>query len=91
MANKDNKTNHSDKNVAGKKPGLFTRLKEFFKGLKSEFKKITWSSRSSTWKNFLLVMVIVVAAAVVIGLIDGGLQALFNAMFKGFNNLFFYE
>ena len=87
MANKENK-NHSDKNVANKKPGLFARLKEFFKGLKSEFKKITWSSRSSTWKNFLLVMVIVIAAAGVIGLIDGGLQALFNAMFKGFNNLF---
>lgn len=88
MANKEKNTNRSDKNVAGKKPGLFSRLKEFFKGLKSEFKKITWSSRSSTWKNFLLVMVVVVSAAVVIGLIDGGLQALFNAMFQGFNNLF---
>lgn len=88
MASKEKNVNRSDKNTTGKKPGLFTRLKEFFKGLKSEFKKITWSSRSSTWKNFLLVMVVVVAAAVVIGLIDGGLQALFNAMFHGFNNLF---
>ena len=88
MASKEKNVNRSDKNTTSKKPGLFTRLKEFFKGLKSEFKKITWSSRSSTWKNFLLVMVVVIAAAVVIGLIDGGLQALFNAMFHGFNNLF---
>ena len=77
MANKENK-NHSDKNVANKKPGLFARLKEFFKGLKSEFKKITWASRKSTFKNFGIVLTIVVISAVVIGLVDIGLGAFFN-------------
>lgn len=62
------------------KPGFFARLKKWFKGLKSEFKKITWSSRKSTFKNFGIVMAIVIASAVVIGLVDIGLKELLTAL-----------
>lgn len=75
-----------------KKPGkfaqFFSRIVDFFKGLKSEFHKITWASSKSTMRNFVLVLVIVIATAVVIGLIDWGLGGLFNAIFKGINELF---
>lgn len=67
------------------KPGFFSRLGKWFKGLKSEFKKITWSSRKSTLKNFCIVMAIVVASAVVIGLVDVGLGALLNLLHRVVN------
>lgn len=71
-----------------KKPSFFAKIGDFFKSLKSEFKKITWASKESTGRNFLLVMVIVVVAAVVIGLLDWGLGGLLNAIFVGLNKLF---
>ena len=64
------------------KPGFFARLGKWFKGLKSEFKKITWSSRKSTFKSFGLVMAIVVASALVIGLVDLGLGAILNLLYE---------
>ena len=64
------------------KPGFFARLKKWFKGLKSEFKKITWSSRKSTFKNFGIVMAIVIASAVVIGLVDIGLYELLDLLYR---------
>ena len=77
---KAEKATKSKKN--NEKPGFFARLKKWFKGLKSEFKKITWSSRKSTFKNFGIVMAIVVASAVVIGLVDIGLDALLDLLYK---------
>ena len=67
---------------ANKKPGLFARLGKWFKSVKSEFKKITWSSRKSTLKNFGIVMAIVVASALVIGLVDLGLGAILDLLYK---------
>ena len=77
-AEADSKTAKAKKN--SDKPGFFARLKKWFKGLKSEFKKITWSSRKSTFKNFGIVMAIVIASAVVIGLVDIGLKELLTAL-----------
>ncbi|MBQ8840912.1 MAG: preprotein translocase subunit SecE [Clostridia bacterium] len=86
------KSEQAPKKSNDKKPGkfasFFIRIRDFFKGLKSEFKKITWASGKSTLRNFVLVLVIVVIAAVVIGLLDWGLGGLFNAIFKGINELF---
>lgn len=64
------------------KPGFFARLGKWFKGLKSEFKKITWSSRKTTFKNFGIVMAIVVASALVIGLVDIGLYELLDLLYR---------
>ena len=43
-----------------------------------EFKKITWASSKSTFKNFGIVMTIVIISAVVIGFIDWGLGSFFD-------------
>ncbi|MBO5261813.1 MAG: preprotein translocase subunit SecE [Clostridia bacterium] len=68
---------------ANDKPGFFARLGKWFKSVKSEFKKITWSSRKSTFKNFGIVMAIVIASAIVIGVVDVGL----GAMLRGLRDL----
>lgn len=67
---------------ANDKPGFFARLGAKFKGLKTEFKKVTWASRKSTFKNFGIVLSIVVVFALVIGLVDLGLGSLFNWLLK---------
>ena len=61
-----------------KKPGLFAKLRQKLKNLKSEFKKITWASKKSTFKSFGLVIVSVLVIALVLGLVDLGLMSLFN-------------
>ena len=71
------------KNV--KKSGFFAKLGEKLKGLKSEFGKITWASFNSTFRNFLIVLVIVTISAAVIGLIDMGLKTLFDVLLKNLN------
>ncbi len=83
MAEKENKNVSAKAEAkANKKPGLFSRLGKWFKSVKSEFKKITWSSRKSTLKNFGIVMAIVVASALVIGLVDLGLGAILDLLYK---------
>lgn len=53
-----------------KKPSLWARIKQFFKDFKSETKKITWFGREQTLKSTVVVLVVVIAFAVVIGLLD---------------------
>ncbi len=43
---------------------------KFFRGLKSECKKVSWYSWKNTWKGSLVVAVIAVALAITIGLLD---------------------
>ena len=78
---KDTKTEKKEK-----KPGFFSRLgskiSKFFKTMKSELKKVTWFSRKQTFTSTLLVLVVMVAAGVVLGVLDlgfgKGLDALTN-------------
>ncbi|MBE6664232.1 MAG: preprotein translocase subunit SecE [Ruminococcaceae bacterium] len=88
----------NEKNVE-KKSGFFSKVGNFFaklgeriKGLKSEWKKVSWASPKSTFKNFALVLVVVICFAVALGVIDvvsgmgvTGLNTLFNNWFP---NLF---
>ena len=77
MAEKENKNKPVEK-----KPGFFKRIGKWFKDLKGEFKNITWASRRSTFKNFGIVLSIVIASAVVIGIVDIGLGAFFNFLLE---------
>ena len=81
MASKDKvvKTNSQ------KKPGFFARLGNFFKGLKSEFKKITWSNVKTTTKNFGIVLVVLIVFAIVVGLFDWGFESLLSLMAGDFS------
>ena len=57
-----------------KKPGLFKRMGKFFRECKSEMKKVTWLSRKETVKSSIIVVVVTVALAVLIGVIDTVLE-----------------
>ena len=72
----------STKKKSDDKPSFFEKIAKWFKGLKSEFKKVTWASRESTFKNFGIVLTIVIISAVVISAVDIGLGAFFNFLLK---------
>ena len=81
MADKEKKVAETEaktqKPVKEKKKG---KLKEAWRGFKSETKKIVWPSWKQVLKNTLIVLVVVIICAVIIGALDyafsGGIQAL---------------
>ncbi len=62
------------------------KLAAFLRSVKSEVKKIVWASGKDTRKNFLVVIVITVAIAILIGLLDfafsKGIQGIVNLLNK---------
>jgi len=68
---------------ADKKPGIFKRLFKFFREVKSETKKIVWSSKKQTFNN----TVVVIVAMVVIGAVVVGLDYLFSWIIQGLISL----
>ena len=60
----------SEKKPVSKKPGLFARIKMFWKETKSEVKKVVWPTPSQVLNNTLIVIAVVVMAAVFIGVVD---------------------
>ena len=46
------------------------KVGKFLRSLKSEFKKISWSSWKDVRKNTLVVLVVVIAVAILIGVVD---------------------
>ena len=53
---------------------------KFFRGLKSECKKVSWYSWSQTIRGSVVVAVIAVAIAIVVGLLDVGFTQGLNAI-----------
>ena len=78
----DSKSDKASKKKSSDKPSFFSKVATWFKGLKSEFKKVTWASRKATFKNFGIVLTIVIISAVVISAVDIGLGALFNFLLE---------
>ena len=72
------KVEKNDKKPAAKKPGVFKRIFGFFKGMRSELKKVTWPSFRQVVNNTLVVLAVVIAAGVFIGLVDYGFSELFG-------------
>ena len=52
------------------KPGFFKRVGKWFREMKSELKKVVWTSKTEVWKSFQLVIATVVAVSVAIAVID---------------------
>jgi preprotein translocase subunit SecE len=52
------------------------RFKQWWKGLKSEFKKIVWPDKESVAKQTAAVIVITIILGVIISLLDTGLKYL---------------
>ena len=61
------------------------RLGGFLRSVKSEFKKITWSSKENTRKSFLVVIVVAVAVALMLWLIDIAFNTGISELTKLFN------
>ena len=71
MADQEKKVAEVDsKPLKPKKEKKKGRLKEAWKGFKSEVKKIVWPSRKQVVKNTLVVIVVVVICAIIIGALD---------------------
>ena len=64
------KVEKNDKKPAAKKPGVFKRIFTFFKGMRSELKKVTWPSFRQVVNNTLVVLAVVVGSGAVIALVD---------------------
>ncbi len=56
------------------KPGLIGRIKAGCKGVKSEYKKISWPDKQSTLKQSIAVVVISVVLGLIIAVLDYVLQ-----------------
>ncbi len=69
----------SSKGKDGKKSGKF---KQFFKDLKSEIKKIVWTSKEETLKNTGVVLLVVVIVGACIWLVDFGLTSLREFLYQ---------
>ena len=89
MADKENKVVETEVKAEKpakkeKKPG---RIKEAWRGFKSEIKKIVWPSWKQVLKNTGVVLVIVIVFAIAIALLDyafsGGIRALVDLVPKG--------
>ena len=52
------------------KKGFFARLKDYFKGVAAEMKKVSWPTRKETYKYTLVVIVICAAFALLFWLLD---------------------
>ncbi len=53
-----------------KKKGFFTRIKDWFRGMKSELKKVVWPTKKQTVNNSLVVLVTVAASSVLVWALD---------------------
>ena len=49
---------------------LWNRIKAWFRGMKSELKKVVWPSRKTTTKNVIVAVTVMVASGVVIWAFD---------------------
>ena len=49
---------------------LWGRIKAWFRGMKSELKKVVWPSRKTTTKNVLVAVTVMVASGIVIWAFD---------------------
>ncbi|MEE3311546.1 MAG: preprotein translocase subunit SecE [Acutalibacteraceae bacterium] len=52
------------------KPGFWTNFKDFWKGLFKELKKINWSSAKDTFKNFLVVLLVILVIGIGVWVFD---------------------
>ncbi len=55
---------------------------EFFREVRAEARKITWTSRRETWITSVMVFIMIVVVAVFFVLVDVGLKFLMQGIFK---------
>ena len=65
------------------KPSIWKRIGSWFKGLRAECKKITWTSWKEVKTSTFIVLVFVIVFAIVIGVLDYA----FSGAISGLNGL----
>ena len=75
--------------TSSKKPGFFSKVKNWFKGIgkffrdtASEMKKVVWPSKKQIINNTCIVLVVVVIAAIVIFLLDSVFGLVLDLLLK---------
>ena len=67
---------------AKKKENIFKRIGKWFRGMKSELKKVVWPSGSQLFNNTLVVIVLSIVVALIVWAFDTGaglgIRALLN-------------
>lgn len=58
------------------------KVSKWFKDLKIEFKKVVWPSKKTVFDNTSVVLAVVVASAVLVGLLDSGFLALMRLIYQ---------
>lgn len=58
------------------------KVAKWFKDLKIEFKKVVWPSKKTVFDNTSVVLAVVVASAVLVGLLDSGFLALMRLIYQ---------
>ncbi len=56
--------------MATSKKKFFTRIADWFRGMKSELKKVIWPTARQTTNNTLVVLAVCAASAIVLGGFD---------------------
>lgn len=69
----------SEKKVEKKQPN---KVAKWFKDLKIEFKKVVWPSKKTVINNTSVVLGVVVASAVLVGLLDEGFLTLMRLIYQ---------
>lgn len=58
------------------------KVAKWFKDLKIEFKKVVWPSKKTVFDNTSVVLAVVVASAILVGLLDTGFLALMQLIYQ---------
>ena len=73
MADLENKKANNPENTVKKKsdkPSLWSKIASFARSIKSEVKKISWSTWTDVRKNTLVVIVVIAICAVGLAIVD---------------------
>lgn len=58
------------------------KVAKWFKDLKIEFKKVVWPTKETVVNNTAVVLAVVVASAIIVGLLDTGFLHLFDLIYQ---------
>jgi preprotein translocase subunit SecE len=62
--------------------GFFRQLRTFFQDVSAEFKRVSWPTRQSTLQSTGIVLVVTLAVALFLGLVDVGLTTAIQTIIK---------
>jgi preprotein translocase subunit SecE len=61
----------------------FEKVKEYFREVYLEAKRVTWPSKKDALKGTYVVLITVVVAAIFLGIVDVGLAKIIQALLRG--------